>query len=300
LHAVWPQLRQLHLRKIGHHIGLQIACRVLDFVEQLFGACSHRDAAARTRHFGDDRVTRGPDFGQRKAQPSKIGHVLVTRIGKVAASDLPGTFKQMPNQHASAQPRPVVSGPAKVVHQGCQKQRWIGDAPGDDDLRVGLQRGQQGFGAQIGVGRDQLSLQITKGLGGFEHGQSQARLRQSGQHIVAKDHRHFDFRQAQFTGNRQHRMPSLQRVGRTHVADDAGAMGKAGGQHGAHAGSQHQVIACIRVFGPLQLRQGNRALGQAFEHQIVQLALIGQLHGGRDAVTRVTCASANSDGRFVH
>ena len=68
------------------------------------------------------------------------------------------------HQHTFAQARPIVQCPAKVVHQGREEQGRVGHAAGDDDLRIGLQRGQYSLSAQVGVGRDQLRLKVGQGL----------------------------------------------------------------------------------------------------------------------------------------
>ena len=85
-------------------------------VEQLFAAGGHRHAAAGLRQFGDDGAAVGLHLGQRKAQLGQTWHILVARVGEIAAGDLARAFQQVAHQDALAQPGPVVGGPAEVVH----------------------------------------------------------------------------------------------------------------------------------------------------------------------------------------
>ena len=64
------------------------------------------------------------------------------------------------------------------------------------------------------------------------------------------------------------------------------ALAAAGGQHGPHPLVQQRVVAGGRILQLGALRQRDRALGQAFEDQVVDPALFGQLDGGLDAVAR--------------
>jgi hypothetical protein len=49
-------------------------------------------------------------------------------------------------------------------------------------------------------------------------------------------------------------------------------------------------IACLRL-----LRQGDRALGQALEHQAVEVAAFDQFDGRLDAIVRVAGAAADAE-----
>jgi hypothetical protein len=45
--------------------------------------------------------------------------------------------------------------PAELVHHRRHEDRRVGDAAGDHDLRTGLQRLDDGLGAEVDLGRDQ-------------------------------------------------------------------------------------------------------------------------------------------------
>ena len=70
----------------------------------------------------------------------EIGNVLEARVGEVAAGDLRAAFEQVPGHRGAAELVPVVLGPAVVRHRRPDRERGIGDAAGDDDLRARPQR----------------------------------------------------------------------------------------------------------------------------------------------------------------
>ena len=80
------------------------------------------------------------------------------------------------------------------------------------------------------------------------------------------------------------------RIGRAHIGDDLDALGGAERQHRAHPLFQQRIVAALGIFHPRLLRQRHRALAQAFEHEIIDLALLGELDRGLDAVARIACA----------
>ena len=165
----------------------------------------------------------------------QVRHITETGVGKVAARDLSRALQQMADQHTFAESRPIVCGPAKAVHQRRQKQGRVSHPTGDDDVRVGLQRWQQGIGTQVDVGRNHIIFERCQRLARLHQRQVHAACAQDFQHVVAQDHRHFDLRQTELTRHTQDFMTSLQWIGRTHVGDDANALLHTRGQHGLHA-----------------------------------------------------------------
>ncbi|MCY1530838.1 hypothetical protein D9M68_660440 [compost metagenome] len=139
--------------------------RVFHLVKQLRGAAQPVHAPASARQLGDDHAAIGGHLGQREPHAVQIGHVHMARIGQVAAADLGRAFEQMSDQQALTQAVPVVRGPAEVGHERRHKERRVGHAAGNDHVHIGLQRGQQGVGAEVGVGRDQAAVQRTHGVG---------------------------------------------------------------------------------------------------------------------------------------
>ena len=69
----------------------------------------------------------------------------------------------------------------------------------------------------------------------------------------------------------------------------------AGRQHGAHALRQQRVVALLRVALPAQLRQRDRALGQALEHQRIESAALGQVLRRIDPVAGVAGAGSRCE-----
>ena len=226
----------------------------------------------------------------------QVRHVQVARVRKVAAADLGGTFQQVAHQDALAQLRPVVTPPAKGVHQRREEQRRVGHPAGDHHVGPCGQGRQQGLGAQVGVGGDQP---LAQGRGALRPGAFRQRhvvRAHPVQHVVARHHRHAQARQAEFSCHRQHGRPGGLRVRRAHVADHPHALAHAGRQHGAHTRLQHRVIAVLGVAGAAQLRQRDGALGQALEHQRVQPTPLGQGLRGVDPVAGIAGTSADAKG----
>ena len=116
------------------------------------------------------------------------------------------------------------------------------------------------------------------------------------QHVVTRHHGHAQPGQSQFTRDLQHGLTGSERISRTHVGDDGDALLYAGGQHGAHAFAQQRVITLRWVAAAAQLSQRDGAFGQAFKHQRVELAALGQVLRRVDAVASVTSAGSDAEG----
>ena len=68
------------------------------------------------------------------------------------------------------------------------------------------------------------------------------------------------------------------------------------GQDRPHARREQRIVAGVRVLHLDLLRERDRPLGEAFEHEVVETALFGELHGGLDPVSRIACAGTDPDG----
>ena len=79
-----------------------------------------------------------------------------------------------------------------------------------------------------------------------------------------------------------------------HVADDAHAVAQAGRQHRAHAVEQARRVALLRVLHPREVLARDRALGEALEDEIVELAPLRELDGRRDPVVGEARAGADA------
>ena len=64
----------------------------------------------------------------------------------------------------------------------------------------------------------------------------------------------------------------------------------AGGQHHFHARGQQRIVAAFRVDQPRLLRQGDGALGQALEAEVLDFAALREFQRRFNAIARVACA----------
>ena len=62
-----------------------------------------------------------------------------------------------------------------------------------------------------------------------------------------------------------------------------------------HAFAKTRIEAGLRIARFRLLRQGDRALGQALEHEAVEVAAFDQFDGGLDAVVRVAGAATDAE-----
>jgi hypothetical protein len=84
-------------------------------------------------------------------------------------------------------------------------------------------------------------------------------------------------------------------IGCAHVGDERDAARVARREHGLHTFAKKGIEAGLRIACLRLLCQGDRALGQALEHQVVEVAAFDQLDGGLNTVVRVAGAAANAE-----
>ena len=130
---------------------------------------SPRDPTAGAGNLGDDDGPVLADLADGKAQAGKVGHVLVARIGKVSARDLPGTFEQMPDERGLAEPVPVIQPPAKLMNERSDEERGIGSPAGDDDVGAVGERLRDGLCSDVGIGRYDPVAELGSGGSCFLH-----------------------------------------------------------------------------------------------------------------------------------
>jgi hypothetical protein len=116
------------------------------------------------------------------------------------------------------------------------------------------------------------------------------------EHVVTGHNGHTQLRQAEFTRHGERGRASRLGMGRAHVGDDAHALGDAGRQHRPQPSGQQQVEAGARVLCTAKLGERDRAFGEAFEHQRVQIAAFGQGLRRVDAVAGITGAGGDAEG----
>src|SRR4029453_2505310 len=108
---------------------------------------------ARARDLAEHRITIRIDVREWKSDVRHPGNVLSARIGEVTPTQLPRTFEEVAHRRSAREAIDVVHSPAEPVGERRGKERRIGHPAGNDDIRAGPQRGQQGLDADIGVRR---------------------------------------------------------------------------------------------------------------------------------------------------
>jgi hypothetical protein len=102
--------------------------------------------------------------------------------------------------------------------------------------------------------------------------------------------------QAELAGDRRGLLRRCDRIRRAHVGDDADVLLRARAEDGAHARLEQRVEAGVGVAAPGLLRERDRPLGQALEHQHIERAVFGELDRGFDAVAGVAGAGTETKG----
>ena len=164
-----------------------------------------------------------------------------------------------------------------------KRQRRIGHAPGDDDVRALRQRIDNALRAEVRIGRHHTCLQRCHWRAAIHQREVVAAGLQQIEHIVARHGRHAQL-EPQLAGDVECAFGRRLRVGRAHVRDDADAARRAGRQYCPHARFEQRVVAMRRVFAAHLLCERDGALGQAFEHQHVDVAVLCQFQRRFDAV----------------
>ena len=175
-----------------------------------------------------------------------------------------------------------------------QEQRRIGDAPRHDHRRAGGERIANHVGAEVSIGGrharqqrfDRLAVLHERELGIPAHDVGD---------VVAGHHGHRQVCDAQRLRFAPHRARSAQRIGRAHVGDDAHAVLAARGQHGLEALDEVRRVAALGVLQAREVLARDGALGETLEHEIVELAALGQIDGRLEAVVGEAGAGADAD-----
>ena len=81
-----------------------------------------------------------------------------------------------------------------------------------------------------------------------------------------------------------------ERIGRAHIGDDLDAFGGTDRQHRAHPLFEQRIVAGFRILHARLLGERNGTLAQAFEHEILNVALFGEFQRGLDAIARIARA----------
>ena len=89
---------------------------------------------------GDHDAAVASHLGDRIADLGKARHVFEARIGEIAAGDLRAAFEQMAGERPAARRSQSSARHPNTCISGPKRQRGIGDAAGDDDLRAPVER----------------------------------------------------------------------------------------------------------------------------------------------------------------
>ena len=85
-----------------------------------------------------------------------------------------------------------------------------------------------------------------------------------------------------------------ERVGGAEIGDQAHASALEHGQQQFHAPLEQRIVAAVRILESPQLPQRDRALGQAFEPQILDVAALGQDQRGLQPIALESRAAADA------
>ncbi len=81
-----------------------------------------------------------------------------------------------------------------------------------------------------------------------------------------------------------------ERIGRPHIGDDLDASSGTDRQHRAHPLFEQGIVAGFRILQAGLLGESNGTLAQAFEHEILNVALFGEFQRRLDAIARIARA----------
>ncbi len=150
-HAVGAGGRELDAGEIGDAIGRDVVFRIAQFVQKLLldGVDAH--ASAGRFVFGDDESAIGLGFDDRIADVRHIGNALPIHLA-IAAGALRAAFDDMSGDCARCKLVVLIGFPSEAMDHGRERERGIGRAARDDDVRSRRQRLRQRESADVGVG----------------------------------------------------------------------------------------------------------------------------------------------------
>jgi hypothetical protein len=114
------------------------------------------------------------------------------------------------------------------------------------------------------------------------------------EHVVAAHDGHLDG-EAELFREGAHPAARAERVGGAHVGDNAKAMPHGEGQQRAHPRLEERIEAGRGIGELAQLRERDGALGQAFEREVVELALRGEDYCRLEAIALEAAAGADAN-----
>jgi hypothetical protein len=293
-HPVFPLLAQAHRAEIGDDVGREVAPRIAHLVEELLLDGAEVDPASGPADLAEHRAAVSLDVRMREPQGSEAGDVLPAGIGEVPAAELPRALEEVPDDGTSRDAVAVVETPLEVMNERRDEQRWVGDAPGDDDLGAARKRREERVRSQIGVRRDHGSV-VAKAAAGLERRLVQI---QRAEDVVPND-RGDSQGQLQPSGDLHDPPRGGERIRGAHVRQQPDSVPFDRGQEQLQAPLQQQIISSFGIVTPAQLRQRDGALREAFKHEVVHSALLGEQHRRLQAIAREAGARADPH-RLIH
>ena len=283
--------REVDAGEVGGDVGGEIACGVVDLVEDLLLAGVHGERAAGSIELGEDGFAGFLDFREGKSEAGEIGNVFDAGIGEVSAGELAGALEEVAHRGSPGETIPVLERPAELVHDRCEEERRVGDAAGEDDIGLLAQALEQRFDAEVGIGGDDGFARI-EGEGCGEAGGNAV------EDIVPFDPGDAQAGETEAAGDGGGLRGGGARIGRAHIGDDAGAIPCAVRQDCFHALGEQGIEAGAAAAMAGQLGQSDGSLGEAFKDEVIEASVASEIHGGTDAIARETCS--DSDAQCLH
>ncbi len=92
----------------------------------------------------------------------------------------------------------------------------------------------------------------------------------------------------------EHHVRRRRDVGDAHVGDDAGALALAGGERAAHPRRELRIVAALGIELAIAMAERQRPLADRLEHEIVELALFGEIDRRLQPIRRKAGATSQS------
>ena len=295
-HPARPHLAKGDAGHVEHTVGRDIARWIVDFVEKLLGAGGGVDAPACAGTLADGHVARSGDVGEGEAEARQSGHVLDAGVGEVAAGHLARAFQQVPGRRGLGETGAIVVVPAERVDDGADEERGVGDPARHHHRCPCLERGSHRVRAEIGVRRRHAGQDALERRASLHQGE--ARLGGDGiLYIVAQQHRAAPVGKPEVARNLGCLAARRQWIGGAHVAEHPNAPCRCRRQDGTHAIFKLGVVAASLASPHSERFAGDGALGEALEGDVIEGALLNQLHRWLPAVAGE--ARAGADPNFI-
>ena len=241
---------------------------------------------------GDDERPIRLDLQDGIADVGQVGDALPIRL-RIPSGALRAALDDVARHDAGREQVAIGFGPAEAVDHGGQRQRGVGAAAGDDDIRAGGEGIGQRERAEVGVRAQHAVADTEEQLAGIEVAQFATlgeQLVDAGEDVVAQHH-----------GDLQlgRKAPHLARAGnRVHAAGVGNHLDAAFANAPGQARHQRRKIARIaegRILPLLLLKDGHGDFGQVVEREVVDGTLLDQAHRSFQPVTPKALTVGDAD-----